>query len=229
MKVLVCNINDFCGESNTMRQKGRPQQAVADAVLEYIDNGAFQLVALQEFPLNSDVGRLFLEKMRQLGFREYHNNDVVGKKTWRTSGSVTFVIGEGMKVNRKVFEPSLRYVCVNVNGIDLLNVHAALNARSYSYSAIEQYSRMHVGFIVGDFNTGLYLKQKTPALYAAYRRILDNGFTDVLMEDNKEQITNTVTQTAIDHVLDKGIRISSCTVDVKATGLSDHLPLLLEY
>ncbi len=229
MKCLIYNVNNFCGTTSTLKSGGVVTPDIARAVVEYIRGGAFELVALQEFPVNHPVGIDVMQQLDMMGFQAYHNNDIVKFNSRGTSISIMFVRKEGHYIRRDVFEENLRYVCLNVNGISLLNVHASLNAGSFTLHTIQAYARTHVGFIFGDFNAGLYLKSKSPMLYAAYKDILDNGFTDLCTIDGREQITNTVTNTPIDHVLDKGVSFKSCVVDTQFCGGSDHLPIVLDY
>lgn len=229
MKCLIYNINNFCGKTMTLKGGGAVTQEIKNSILEYINGEDFQLVALQEFPINHEVGKDFIDKMNSIGFKGFHNNDIVNYQSKGTSISIIFVLGEENHIIRKAFENSLRYVCINVNGIDILNVHASLNVNSFNLHAIQKYAHSHIGFIFGDFNAGLYLKSKSPALYFAYKSILDNGFTDISMLNDKEQITNTRTNTPIDHVLEKGVMFKSCVVDQNFSVSSDHLPIILNY
>ena len=229
MKCLIFNVNNFCGKNSTLKSNGKVSLEIKESIIEFIKKENFQLIALQEFPINHQVGKKFIDEMHSMGFKEYHNNDIINFTSKGTSISITFVLQSGFNIIRKIFEESLRYICINVNGIDILNVHASLNPSSFSIYSIQQYSSSHLGFIFGDFNAGLYLENKSPNLYSAYRKILDNGFTDIIMINDKEQVTNIVTKTPIDHVLNKGVIYKSCIVNKSFSTFSDHLPIILDY
>ena len=154
MKCLIYNINNFCGKTMTLKGGGAVTQEIKNSILEYINGEDFQLVALQEFPINHEVGKDFIDKMNSIGFKGFHNNDIVNYQSKGTSISIIFVLGEENHIIRKAFENSLRYVCINVNGIDILNVHASLNVNSFNLHAIQKYAHSHIGFIFGDFNAG---------------------------------------------------------------------------
>lgn len=229
MKCLIYNVNNFCGKTKTLKAGGTVTQEIKSSILEYIKGEQFQLVAIQEFPINHKIGKDFIDEMNSMGYKEFHNNDILNYSSNGTSISIIFVFENGINIIRKVLDHSLRYVCINVNGIDILNVHASLNVNSFTLNSIQQYSISHIGLIFGDFNAGLYLKTKSPALYSAYKGILDNGFTDISMLNGKEQVTNTITNTPIDHVLDKGVVFNSCVVKKNFSSFSDHLPIILDY
>lgn len=230
MKCLIYNVNNFCGKTKTLKSGGMVTKEIKNSILKYIKDEQFQLVALQEFPINHEFGKDFIDEMNSMGYKEFHNNDILNYSSNGTSISIIFVLENGINIIRKVLYHSLRYVCINVNGIDILNVHASLNVNSFTLNSIQQYSISHIGLIFGDFNAGLYLKTKSPALYSEYKGILDNGFTDISMLNGKEQVTNTITNTPIDHVLDKGVVFNSCVVVKEGfSDFSDHLPIILDY
>lgn len=228
MKCLIFNVNDFCGRYSTLKTGGKVTQEIKDSILKFIKDNNFQLVALQEFPINHPIGKNFINEMHSMGFKEYLN-DIGNYTSLGTSISIVFLLETGFNIIQKVIEDSLRYVCININGIDILNVHASLKPTSFNLNSIHKYSSSHVGLIIGDFNAGLYLKEKSPTLYSTYKKILDNGFTDICMLKGKEPVTNTITQTPIDHVLIKGVFFKSCIVDKTFSSFSDHLPIILDY
>jgi exonuclease III len=212
----------------TLKNGGVEIDGIVNSILEYIGKEGFQLVALQEFPINHKSGKKFIDEMNSRGFKEFHNNDIINYTSDGTSISIIFVHQNGNHVIRKVLEKNLRYVCLNVNGIDILNVHATFDPTSpCSLEFIKQYRRTNIGLIFGDFNAGLYVKEKSPQNYSNYKEILDNGFTDILASQSKEKIT-TRFKTYIDHVLDKGVQFKTCTVD-STIKYSDHYPIILEY
>lgn len=62
MKCLIYNVNDFCGEKMTLKNGGVEIDGIVNSILEYIGKEGFQLVALQEFPINHKSGKKLLMK-----------------------------------------------------------------------------------------------------------------------------------------------------------------------
>lgn len=238
MKCLIYNINNFCGDKLTLKENNvthdeRVNEDIINLILEYILRESFDIVALQEFPVNHELGKYFLKQMQEKGFDVFHNNDIVKYTTSGTSVSIIFIKEKDNKIIRKTIEGliNLRYVYVNINGIDIFNVHVSEERCVFPVAAVEYYSRMHCGFIFGDFNAGLYLKNKgktTEFNYPSYKNILNNGFTDILAANGEEQVTHPKAGTCIDHVLDKGVIYRSCDID-KSIEFSDHYPIILKY
>ena len=241
MRCLIYNINNFCGNDKTLKDKNstydeNERVKNRNSILDYILPRNFDIVALQEFPVNYDSGQDFIYKMKDK-FDVFHNNDIVKYSSPDTSISIIF-IKKGNNIIRKTIEDliNLRYVYVNVNGIDILNVHVSAGRTVFPVAAVEYYSRMHNGFIFGDFNAGLYLKNEgkiTEFNYLPYKNILNNGFQDILAANGKEQVTypnskNPKAGTCIDHVLCKGVDHKSCKIG-KRIKYSDHYPIILEY
>lgn len=240
MRCLIYNINNFCGNELTLKDKNgthfdRISIDNINSILGYILRRNFDIVALQEFPVNHTSGKDFIETIKD-EFDVFHNNDIVKYTSSGTSVSIIF-IKKGNNIIKKAIEDriNLRYVYVNINGIDILNVHVSEDSGVFPVAAVEYYSRMHCGFIFGDFNAGLYLKNKRENTrrtseynYLSYNNILNNGFTDILAAKGEEQVTYLKAKTCIDHVLDKGVVYRSCYIDDKIT-FSDHYPVILEY
>lgn len=241
MRCLIYNINNFCGNELTLKDKNgthfdRISIDNINSILGYILRRNFDIVALQEFPVNHTSGKDFIETMKD-EFDVFHNNDIVKYSSPDTSISIIF-IKKGNNIIRKTIEDliNLRYVYVNVNGIDILNVHVSAGRTVFPVAAVEYYSRMHNGFIFGDFNAGLYLKNEgkiTEFNYLPYKNILNNGFQDILAANGKEQVTypnskNPKAGTCIDHVLYKDVDYKSCKIG-KRIKYSDHYPIILEY
>lgn len=168
--------------------------------------------------------------MKEHQYDIYHYNDIYNYNSVKTSITVSFVKDNYTVQRRKIdnIEKGLRFINLNINGVDHFNLHAPTNDDNSFLKSIESYSKSYIGFIYGDFNSGLYLANKNPLSCNAYKSILNNGYTDLLIcKDGSESMTN-IYQTCIDHVLDKGISIESCKLDT-LINYSDHYPIILKY
>lgn len=200
--------------------------------------------------------------MEKLGYESlsYSNKYKSLKSTSKSIAITIFFIKNTLKIKPNHYFPKdtkyANYIGAIINGIPMLNVHVQiadsvirgdndLYERAHAIEHLKEYMKNSSGYVMGDFNNGLYNtgnyclelisgKSSEDACYKTqkcsdvYNSLLNNKYIDLLEINGEETVTFIPSKTKIDHVLTTE-KSNNHKCDVLTDVLfSDHYPIILE-